>query len=96
MLWKLRKNFRTIIHKIANLMPIPQIQSIYFPSLTPKAHIHKSEFMALRLEGNAIGLSFVLIPEFLQKEYMNLNPRDFIGSDPISSGFRLWIRESAD
>jgi len=61
---------------------IPTIEATFFPSFYQGGQPKEAEFMALRLAGGATGISYVLLADDKEEEYMALQPSGFVGQSP--------------
>ena len=58
---QLFNDFRTMSRNLAAHVDIPHIAEIFLPPLFQDRQPHDSEFMALRLADDSIGISYVLL-----------------------------------
>jgi len=65
-------DFRTMARKLASSVSVPDITELFLPPLFKDRQPHDSEFMALRLNDNSIGISYVLLPEESRQSYEKL------------------------
>ena len=86
---QLTDEFRKIITGLAEKFTIPVIEDIFFPPVFKGGQPKDCEFMAIRLQGGAAGISYVLIPDEKMAVYTALNPKDFIGKDPCEYAHRF-------
>jgi len=77
-------DFRTMARKLANSVSIPNITEMFLPPLFRDRQPHDSEFMALRLGDDSIGISYVLLPEESHHSYEKLRPDSFNSSSPAA------------
>jgi uncharacterized protein (DUF4213/DUF364 family) len=78
----LKNEFRWMVKNLTARYDIPPIADIFFPPFQRGGQPKEAEFMALRLEGGATGLSYVLLPDEKGHDYSILQPFDYIGQDP--------------
>jgi uncharacterized protein (DUF4213/DUF364 family) len=78
----LKAKFGEMIAGIAEKYTIPPIADIFFPPFHKGGQPKDAQFMALRLESDATGISFVLTPDEEMEGYAALHRSDFIGKDP--------------
>jgi len=78
----LKDEFRMMVRRLTSQYSIPPITDIFFPPFCKGGQPPEAEFMALSLAGDATGISYVLLPDKMQREYTALQPSDFIGQDP--------------
>ncbi len=72
-----------IVNELALKITIPKIKDIYLPPIFDDGQPVEHEFMIITLEGNAAGLSYVLIPNDLKDSYRSLETNHFIGTRPM-------------
>lgn len=60
----------------------PPIAEVFFPPFRRGGQPKDAQFMALRLEDGATGISYLLLPDEKMDEYSALRPADFIGKAP--------------
>ena len=78
----LKDEFRKMVTELTGSFTIPPVAEMFLPSFYVGGQPKEEEFMAIRLEGGATGISFVLLPDEKGKEYAELQPHDFVGKDP--------------
>lgn len=83
----LTDDFRKMVDRFAGSFEIPNISNVYFPQFRKGGQPKYDGFMAIFLQGGASGVSFVLIPDELEKLYACLQPSDFVGKNPA-----VWAR----
>jgi len=71
-----------MVDSLSLSFPVPRIKNIFFPPLYTGGQPKDSEFMALFLEGGAVGISYVLLDSERMDSYSALRSGDFIGSEP--------------
>ena len=79
----LKDEFTNMAVALTTKFRVPKILNIYFPPRTDKTQSKNSMFIAMALEGWAIGISYVLLPEERMEEYAELKTSDFIGRHPV-------------
>jgi len=84
---KLKDEFRKMTSDLAARFTIPPIKRIFLPPFYSGGQPKDAQFMAIGLEGGAVGISFVLLSDEKKEEYRSLQPSDFVGKDP--GGFAL-------
>jgi uncharacterized protein (DUF4213/DUF364 family) len=82
MAMSLKDEFRKMITELTARFPIPAIADVFFPAFYRGGQPKDAEFMAICLEGEAAGISYVLLPDEKENEYTALRPVDFVGKDP--------------
>ena len=83
----LKDEFRSMINDLAERFSPPPIADVFFPPLHKDGQPKDAQFMAIRLEGGATGISFLLLTDESMDEYATLHPSNFVGRDP--QGFAL-------
>ena len=83
----LKAEFRKMITGLAERYTIPPITDLFFPLFHKGGQPKDAQFMAIRLEGDATGISFVLLPDEEMGRYTALQLSDFVGKNPC--GFAL-------
>jgi len=78
----LKDEFREMITELMKKFTIPPIANIFLPPFYKGGQPKDAQFMAINLEGEAAGVSFVLLPDEKMEEYSALLPSDFVGKDP--------------
>jgi uncharacterized protein (DUF4213/DUF364 family) len=82
-------DFRSMSRNLAAAVNIPDIADIFLPPLLKGGQPHDSEFMALRLSDDSIGISYVLLPEESRQSYEKLRPDSFNSCSPAALADRL-------
>ncbi len=83
----LKDEFRKMITELTARFAPPAIADVFFPPFHKGGQPKDAQFMAIRLEGGATGISFLLLPDEKMDEYTALQPPDFLEKDP--RGFAL-------
>jgi len=83
----LKSEFRKMITELAARFALPPIADVFFPPFRKGGQPKDAQFMAIRLEGGATGISYLLLPDEDMDEYAALQPSSFVGKDP--QGFAL-------
>jgi len=78
----LTDEFRKMVIELTDKYSIPLIANIFFPPFYKGGQPKDAEFMAMRLDGGATGISYVLLPDEKMEEYTTLQPLDFVGKNP--------------
>ena len=78
----LSDEFRKMVLELTNQYSIPPIANLFFPPFHKGGQPKDAEFMAMRLNGGATGISYVLLPDEMMEKYMSLQPSDFVGRNP--------------
>lgn len=79
----LKDEFRMMIMKLTAKYSIPPIEDIFFPPFYRGGQPKEAEFMALSLTGGATGISYVLLPDEKEEDFIALRPSEFIGQNPL-------------
>jgi hypothetical protein len=74
--------FRKMVIELTGKYSIPSIANIFLPPFYKGGQPKDAEFMAMRLEGGATCISYVLLPDEKMEEYTRLQPLDFVGKNP--------------
>jgi uncharacterized protein (DUF4213/DUF364 family) len=82
-------DFRSMSRNLAAAVNIPDIADIFLPPLFKGGQPHDSEFMALRLNDDSVGISYVLLPEECALSYANLQSDSFSGRSPADLASRF-------
>ena len=83
----LKDEFRSMITELTARFPAPPIADVFFPPLHEGGQPKDAQFMAIRLEGGATGISYLLLSDDNMDEYAALRPSGFVAKDP--HGFAL-------
>ncbi|MBD3352756.1 MAG: hypothetical protein GF364_14810, partial [Candidatus Lokiarchaeota archaeon] len=75
--------FSEMILKIKNSYEIPPIKDIFLPRYYPNGQPKHAEFMAMRLEGGTVGLSFILNDEIDEDQYNEIPTESLSGKDAM-------------
>jgi len=78
----LKDEFKNMITKLTTKFTLPPIANIFFPPFYKGGQPKDAQFMAISLEGGAVGISFVLLPDEKMEEYTALQPSDFVEKNP--------------
>jgi len=78
---RLKDEFKKMITRLTAEFTLPPISDIYLPPFYKGGQPKDAQFMAIGLEGGAVGISFVLLPDEKMEAYNILQPSDFIGKD---------------
>jgi uncharacterized protein (DUF4213/DUF364 family) len=84
---RLKDEFKKMITKLTAEFTLPPIADIYLPPFYKGGQPKDAQFMAIGLEGGAVGISFVLLADEKMAGYSALQSSDFVGKDP--RGFAL-------
>ncbi len=74
--------FRKMIKDLTKRFAPPPIADCFFPPFHRGGQPRDAQFMAIRLEGGATGISFLLLPDRAMDSYTGLKPQDFVGKNP--------------
>jgi uncharacterized protein (DUF4213/DUF364 family) len=83
----LKGEFRKMTEELAERFAPPPIADVFFPPFHEGGQPKDAQFMAMRLEGGATGISFLLLTDETMNQYKALQRSDFIGKNP--QGFAL-------
>lgn len=79
----LKDEFARMISELALKFTLPPIADIFLPPFYAGGQPKDAQFMAISLEGGAVGVSYVLLPDEKMEEYTRLQPSDFIAKAPL-------------
>ncbi len=79
----LKGAFRKMIAGLAAHLAPPYIADVFFPPFHRGGQPKDSQFMAIRLEGDATGISYLLLTDANEETYNALRSAAFIGKDPL-------------
>ena len=83
----IKAEFREMVTELAARFSPPPIADVFFPPFHKGGQPKDAQFMGIRLEGGATGISFLLLTDESMDEYAALQPSNFVGGDP--QGFAL-------
>ncbi len=78
----LKDEFRKMVTELTTKFALPLIANIFFPPFYKGGQSKDAQFMAISLEGGAVGVSFVLLSDEKMEEYTALQPLDFVEKNP--------------
>jgi uncharacterized protein (DUF4213/DUF364 family) len=78
----LKDEFKKMIAQLATRYTPAPITDIFLPPFNQGGQPKDAQFMAICLEGGAVGVSYVLLPDDKMEAYTALQPADFIARDP--------------
>jgi uncharacterized protein (DUF4213/DUF364 family) len=78
----LKNEFTKMIMHLSSRFPIPRIAGIFLPPFYKGGQPKDAQFMAVFLEGEATGISYISIPDKKMEAYNAQRPQDFIGKYP--------------
>jgi len=78
----LKDEFKKLITELATKFTLPPIANIFLPPFHIGGQPKDAQFMAIGLEGGAVGVSYVLLPDKKMEEYTALQSPDFVGKSP--------------
>ena len=78
----LTEEFKKMITELSAKFTLPPIADIFLPPFHIGGQPKDAQFMAIGLEGGAVGVSYVLLPDNKIEEYTALQPDDFVGKSP--------------
>ena len=73
----LKDEFNKLTTELAAQFTLPPIADIFLPPFHMGGQPKDAQFMAISLEGGAVGLSYVLLPDAKREEYTALQSPDF-------------------
>jgi uncharacterized protein (DUF4213/DUF364 family) len=82
-------DFRSMARSLAAAVDLPDIAEIFLPPLFKGGQPHDSEFMALRLGDDSVGISYVLLPEDCRPSYEKLRAEPFASCSPAELAVRF-------
>ena len=85
----LKDEFKKMITELAIKFIIPPIANIFFPPFFLGGQPKDAQFIAISLEGGAVGVSFVLLPDEKIVEYTALQSSDFVEKNPYEFAFEF-------
>ncbi|MEA3435555.1 MAG: DUF364 domain-containing protein [Thermodesulfobacteriota bacterium] len=85
----LKDEFKKMITELTTKFIIPPIASIFFPPFYIDGQPKDAQFMAISLEGGAVGVSFILLPDDKMLEYTALQALDFVEKNPCRFAFEF-------
>ncbi len=71
-----------MVEDLAKTFSLPAIAGVYFPPFHKGGQPSDAQFMAVRLEGGATGISYVLLSDEKMNEYSALQPPEFVAQNP--------------
>jgi len=83
----LKDEFKKMTTELSTRFTLPPIANIFLPPFYKGGQPNDAQFMAISLEGGAVGVSFVLLPDEKMEEYTALQLSDFVEKNP--RGFAL-------
>jgi hypothetical protein len=85
----LKNEFKKMITGLSEKFDFPPVARFFTPPFHRGGQPKDAQFIALGLEGGAVGISFVHLPDEKEEEYTTLRPSDFVGEDPglLARGF---------
>jgi uncharacterized protein (DUF4213/DUF364 family) len=82
-------DFRAMAQRLAARGSMPDTVELFLPPLYKGGQPRDSEFMALRLEDDSVGISYVLLPETSRKAYKTLRSEAFTSCSPAALSDRF-------
>ena len=79
----IRDEFIQMVDYLDTNFSIPQITEVFLPPFSPGGQPRDAQFMAFFLEGTAVGISYILVPDQNMASYQALQPEDFVGQEPM-------------
>jgi len=79
---RLNDEFKKMITELAAKFILPPVANMFLPPFCKGGQPKDAQFMAIGLEGGAVGVSYVLLPDEKMEAYTALQPSDFIGKNP--------------
>ncbi len=78
----LKDEFKKLITELTTKFTLPPIANIFLPPFHLGGQPKDAQFMAIGLEGGAVGVSYILLPDKTMEEYTALQSPDFVGKNP--------------
>ncbi|NQU63580.1 MAG: hypothetical protein HQ517_04760, partial [SAR324 cluster bacterium] len=78
------QEFEKVVGQIMAEHSIPAITDVYFPPFFRGGQPKEYEFIAIKLDGGACGISFVLLADEEIKNYQTVAGSNFISADPVA------------
>ena len=75
---RIKAEFREMITELAERFSPPPIADVFFPPFHKGGQPKDAQFMAIRLEGGATGISFLLLSDEDMDEYIALQVSGFV------------------
>ncbi|MCP4370257.1 MAG: hypothetical protein GY797_19405, partial [Deltaproteobacteria bacterium] len=85
----LKDEFKKMVTELNKKFTLPPISNIFFPPFYKGGQPKDAQFMAISLEGGAVGVSFVLLPDEKMIEYTAMQSSDFVGKNPYKFAFEF-------
>jgi len=85
----LKDEFKKMITELATKFTLAPIANIFLPPFYKGGQPKDAQFMAISLEGGAVGVSFVLLPDEKMVEYIALQSSDFVKKNPCEFAFEF-------
>lgn len=82
-------DFRAMAQSLAARGSMPETAEIFLPPLYKDGQPRDSEFMALRLHDDSVGISYVLLPETSHEAYNKLRSEPFTSCSPAALAGRF-------
>lgn len=79
---RIKAEFRKMIESLAERFAPPPIADVFFPPFRKGGQPKDAQFMAIRLEGGATGISYLLLSDQSMDEYASLQPSDLVAKNP--------------
>lgn len=86
-------DFRSMAHTLATAVHMPEIAEVFLPPLHKGGQPNDSEFMAIRLHDNSVGISYVLVPDDSRNSYERLRAEKPKGLSPADLAARFGSSE---
>jgi len=78
----LKDEFRAMISELTARFAPPPIADVFFPPFNKGGQPKDAQFMAMRLESGATGISYLLLSDEDMDAYTSLRPSDFVAKNP--------------
>ena len=89
-------DFHTMTRNLATAVDMPDIAEVFLPPLCKGGQPHDSEFMAIRLNDNSVGISYVLLTEDYRQSYEKLCANPLITRSPAALAVRFGSPDSIE
>ncbi len=79
---RIKAEFKRMITELGSRFSPPLIADVFFPPFHKGGQPKDAQFMAIRLEGGATGISYLLLSDEDMDEYTSLQPSSFVAKNP--------------
>ena len=81
--------FSKMVLRLNSAYDLPNIHSVFFPPFYPGGQPKESEFMAVMLESQTVGISYVMLPDKKMTDYNRLSSAYFEGCSPVDLALKF-------